>query len=282
MKRILVLLISAILILSFAACNQEEPNIQTTQTLENISHTETEGQTEETRTLSESQTAENPPVSEVPVTSVTPAPDETPVTTKPPASSRAPTTTTKAPVHTHSFNPATCTAPPTCSCGVTLGVELGHRFSQGTCSRCGAVDENYAVYLEKKDAILEEYMAEAGPIVQKINECEAAIVSTQNAINSARSELETLSPTCPQYFLQQYINNWQAYGNTYAATQAAQNAWSQQYNSRSTQLNSIISMKTAEKQSLEQDLRRYNMLLSDTNEKYVRKLYVLNLQYGIS
>ena len=33
------------------------------------------------------------------------------------------------PVHTHSYSAATCTTPPTCSCGATSGTALGHSWS---------------------------------------------------------------------------------------------------------------------------------------------------------
>ena len=48
------------------------------------------------------------------------------------------------PVHTHTWSQATCTSPKTCSgCGETSGSALGHSFSNGKCSRCGAKDPNY-------------------------------------------------------------------------------------------------------------------------------------------
>ena len=36
-------------------------------------------------------------------------------------------------VHIHSYSDATCTQPPTCSCGVTIGEALGHEISEATC-----------------------------------------------------------------------------------------------------------------------------------------------------
>lgn len=41
----------------------------------------------------------------------------------------------------HSFQEATCTTPPTCTrCGTTQGPPLGHRFTDGSCSRCAEPD----------------------------------------------------------------------------------------------------------------------------------------------
>lgn len=55
------------------------------------------------------------------------------------------TTTTQEP-HTHTFIPATCTDPATCSCGVTLGEAPGHHWIDATdtspkqCAVCGATE----------------------------------------------------------------------------------------------------------------------------------------------
>jgi len=47
----------------------------------------------------------------------------------------------------HKFSAATCTAAAKCTlCGFTNGTALGHSYSAGKCSRCGAADKNYATY----------------------------------------------------------------------------------------------------------------------------------------
>lgn len=46
-------------------------------------------------------------------------------------------------IHTHSFSAATCTEPKKCSCGATEGSALGHSYSSGVCTVCGAKDPNY-------------------------------------------------------------------------------------------------------------------------------------------
>ena len=46
-------------------------------------------------------------------------------------------------VHNHNYSEATCTEPATCGCGDTTGSALGHSFSEGACSTCGAVDPDY-------------------------------------------------------------------------------------------------------------------------------------------
>lgn len=46
--------------------------------------------------------------------------------------------------HTHTWTEATCASPKTCSgCGKTSGSALGHNFSNGKCTRCGAKDSDY-------------------------------------------------------------------------------------------------------------------------------------------
>lgn len=53
------------------------------------------------------------------------------------------TTQTPTTVHTHRYGVADCTTPATCSCGATKGAALGHAYTDGVCTRCGAKDANY-------------------------------------------------------------------------------------------------------------------------------------------
>lgn len=53
------------------------------------------------------------------------------------------TTQTPTTVHTHRYGAADCTTPATCSCGATKGAALGHAYTDGVCTRCGAKDANY-------------------------------------------------------------------------------------------------------------------------------------------
>lgn len=70
-----------------------------------------------------------------------------------PTTTKAPTTTTTKPaptttVHVHSFAPASCTTPKKCACGATEGSALGHKYSAGKCSVCGAKDPDYITLLD--------------------------------------------------------------------------------------------------------------------------------------
>ena len=99
---------------------------------------ETEEPTTETIVVDEP--TEEPEETEEPATSEeqeeTEEPTEEVKPTEEPASTEEPT-------HTHKWSKATCTSPKTCSCGETSGSPLGHSFSNGKCSRCGAKDPNY-------------------------------------------------------------------------------------------------------------------------------------------
>lgn len=57
------------------------------------------------------------------------------------ASSTESTSSTE--THMHTFVAATCTSPEKCSCGITNGVALGHKYSNGSCTVCGSQDPNY-------------------------------------------------------------------------------------------------------------------------------------------
>ncbi len=50
----------------------------------------------------------------------------------------------------HVWSDATCTAPATCECGETQGEALGHSYTGGVCSTCGAADPDYVPEPEEK------------------------------------------------------------------------------------------------------------------------------------
>lgn len=53
--------------------------------------------------------------------------------------------------HKHSYSAATCTEPKKCSCGATEGKALGHKYSNGTCTVCGAKDPDFVSYTSVKN-----------------------------------------------------------------------------------------------------------------------------------
>ncbi len=53
--------------------------------------------------------------------------------------------------HKHSYSAATCTEPKKCSCGATEGKALGHNYSNGVCTVCGAKDLNFVSYTSVKN-----------------------------------------------------------------------------------------------------------------------------------
>ncbi len=59
--------------------------------------------------------------------------------------------TTASQTHKHSYSAATCTEPKKCSCGATEGKALGHKYSNGTCTVCGAKDPDFVSYTSVKN-----------------------------------------------------------------------------------------------------------------------------------
>lgn len=59
--------------------------------------------------------------------------------------------TTASQTHKHSYSAATCTEPKKCSCGATEGKALGHQYSNGTCTVCGAKDPDFVSYTSVKN-----------------------------------------------------------------------------------------------------------------------------------
>ena len=190
--------------------------------------------------------------------------------------------------YTATVTPATCTTTGyttyTCSCGdsyVSDYTESAHTYSNHICTICGKADEHYQAYQNEYDNLTAEYNADIAEMRAEIDECNNSIDTAQQTINNARGELVGLSPACPQWYLQQYVNNWQIYGSTSAATQAANAAWAQEYNSRKAQLESTINYKTAEIQTLQNRVSTLNTAIDNRTDQYNINIQALKTQHGI-
>lgn len=252
MKKVLITFLLIVAILLLVACGQEEP--LTLDQPDTATSTVTEEQTLEEETTEEE-----------------PLPDKVVV----------PDTITTVPVHQHSFSTATCTEASKCSCGLVKSPALGHSYKEGYCTVCKGEHPNLQKFLQEAQERYVYYAEQIAKMDEKIAYYTADIEKTQQAIDSARNELASLSPSCPQWFIQQYVSNWQAYGSTAAATQAAQRAWSQQYSGQQSSLNNTISMGSSALSVSQQELKMYLTVREDLVQRYNQEIAILQLIHGI-
>ena len=195
--------------------------------------------------------------------------------------------------HTHTYSQKVIT--PTCTeqgyttysciCGKTYKSDYTkpiHNYINHICANCGAVSKEYSAFQTEYSKLTEEYNADVASLQGKISESQNNIAMYQAEINDARSSLATLSPSCPQWFLNQFIGNWQEYGSSYAATQAAQIAWEQQYNTDKALYENIISACTAEIQTEQININVYNVTISTRASQYNSDVNALKTKYGIA
>lgn len=133
MKKILALILAVGTMLAFTACGEKE-NVSSiaggdSSELSSVVQTESEEQGSEAANT-ESTSSKN---------------DQT-----------ASQTASAKPTCTHKYSAATCTEASKCTlCGELKGAALGHSYSAGKCTRCGAVDSSFATYKEGgKDSII--------------------------------------------------------------------------------------------------------------------------------
>ena len=156
-------------------------------------------------------------------------------------------------------------------------------FSGSQNNSGGSTGEDlYTQYKNELDALTAQYNADVAELQAKITDSQKKIEDCQKTINNAQSQLASLSPTCPQWFLQQYINNWQAYGSTGAATVAAQNAWAQEYNRQYNQLNNTISMNRTAISGHQTNISLYSSQIEVLTTKYNADVNALKAKYGIN
>lgn len=137
MKKITVLLLTMMILVSLIACSSnsmetgegktKEESASATNTSEAAPETSPERKETET-TENAPSTAEETTTTPNETTETTPG-EENNVNSTEPANPDNPTP----PVHTHSFSAATCTEPKKCSCGAAEGEALGHDWQSATC-----------------------------------------------------------------------------------------------------------------------------------------------------
>ena len=145
MKKVLAVLLAILMVVSLSACGETVENND--NGIEEVSSENTSTNIDSSTQSEESKPTESskPVESSKPSSNTATSSASKPVSSGKPSSSMAtssaskPTTST----HTHSYVKATCSAPAKCSCGAISGSALGHSYSKGVCSRCGAVDSNY-------------------------------------------------------------------------------------------------------------------------------------------
>ena len=174
----------------------------------------------------------------------------------------------------------------TCACGNTYKddyVNPSHNYVNNVCSRCGAANANYTAYQSEYAQLTDKYNADVAELQNKIATSQSNIEKSQQAINNARGTLATLSPSCPSWYIQQFVGNYGSqYPGSWYATEAAQRAWTEQYNSQKAQCESTISAGTSRIQTEQTNISMYNTAISTLTSQYNNDVSALKVKYGMS
>ena len=192
--------------------------------------------------------------------------------------------------HSYAKNttPATCTQQGyttyTCTCGDTYRgdfVQPSHRYVNYICTACGAREVNYSGFQAEYAQLTAQYDAEIAELRSKIAECESNIDNYEQENRRAQLDIQTISTTCPQWFRQQYIDNYKLFGDTYTASQAAQAAWEQQCYAERAELERIISVNQSKIQTEQSKISTYNSMISSCTDQYNGNVDILERKYGL-
>jgi hypothetical protein len=144
------------------------------------------------------------------------------------------------------------------------------------------------LYEQKVRAYQEELELLTSNYNDSIAELQLAILTCQNCIDNCRKNIEhanmqlaSLSPNCPQWFMQQYLNQWQSYGSMAVAEQVAQNAWMQEYNRQTALLIQTISVNTDTVKEAQAELAQYEDQMEDLMKQYAEDVRALQAKYAI-
>lgn len=172
----------------------------------------------------------------------------------------------------------------TCACGDTYManyVQPTHNYVNYICTGCGAREPNYSGYQTEYAQLTAQYEADLAELRARVAECQSNIDSYQQAINQAQAELRGISPDCPQWFRQQYVDNYRVFGDTATALDAAHIAWQQQCNSQRAELETTISAYERKIQAEEDRISTYDIMISSCTTQYDRDVDMLEYKYGL-
>ena len=167
-KRRVLFLLFLSLCLIFTGCSYVAEEIDKIESALNIADFSTQSVAESAKEFTEESITES--TAEIVTESITEVTIEATMETTEKATEEPTEESVDGTIHTHSFTPATCTVPKTCSCGAIEGAENGHswkdatcetpktclicgetsgsasshEYSKGKCSSCGIIDPNYS------------------------------------------------------------------------------------------------------------------------------------------
>lgn len=161
-------------------------------------------------------------------------------------------------------------------------VEPSHCYVDHVCVNCGLTDPNFTAYQTEYEQLTAWYDAEIAALESNIETSWSNIDAYQQVVDQAQSSLATLSPYCPDWFRQYYINNWREYGDTYLAGVAAQQEWEKNYRTDRERLETIISDYSGHIQDEQTNISMYQSAISSCSTQYSNAIMALKMKYGIS
>ena len=142
-------------------------------------------------------------------------------------------------------------------------------------------EQKIRAYRDELEALSSEYDQSINALQTEIAACQTNIGTCQQSLDHAKMQLGALSTDCPQWFMQQYCNQWQLYGSTIAAEQAARSAWEQEYDRQRCLLNQTISMNATAIEGYQADILLYESQMEALSAQYAEDVKALQAKYAI-
>ena len=142
-------------------------------------------------------------------------------------------------------------------------------------------EQKIRAYRNELEALSSEYDKSISALQTEIAVCQTNIGICQQKLDHANMQLGALSPDCPQWFMQQYFDQWQSYGSTIAAEQAARSAWKQECDRQRSLLNQTVSMNATAIEGYQADILLYESQIEAFRAQYAEDVKALQAKYAI-
>ncbi len=142
-------------------------------------------------------------------------------------------------------------------------------------------EQKLRAYRNELEALSSEYDKSVNALQTEIAVCQTNIGICQQKLDHAKMQLSALSPDCPQWFKQPYYDQWQLYGSTTVAEQAARSAWKQEYDRQSSLLKQTISVNATAIEGYHADILLYESQIEAFRAQYAEDVKALQAKYAI-
>lgn len=166
------------------------------------------------------------------------------------------------------------------SCGAEIITPTNHTHTygdDGSCTKCDTKHPQYQDYTVEFNALSKKYADDMIRAQDELNTSKAKLDSLMAELAGVAASISTLSPECPEAFIQQYVDSL---GDSAETREKALKDWTAQYQSQKAELDKKEHQLFEEIDKAEASITSGNAELTRLDDQYKTDLATLKAKYG--